>query len=151
MWHCRAVYVAVTHVDVSYLNNWMSTCKKYTVSSSDFSVCTCQRRPVRIRLTGRCSLEGWWCVWWAGACWAGWTGRTPSSPVWSRRYRHLTPQRSDQHPAPPQSHCKCRSDALEWEKLSQRLHTYWFQKVYFRLTYSCISSVWIWACTLFDM
>lgn len=86
-----------------------------------FLIITTRWQPVRTRPAGWCSAAGWWCVWWAGVCWAGWTERTRGSPVWSQRCQRSALLRLDQHPAPLRSHCKCQWDALEEEEGSQSI------------------------------
>lgn len=86
-----------------------------------FLIITTRWQPVRTRPAGRCSAAGWWCVWWAGVCWAGWTERTRGSPVWSQRCQRSALLRLDPHPAPLRSHCKCQWDALEEGEGSQSI------------------------------
>lgn len=86
---------------------------------------TCQQQQVRIGPRGQSSLWGWWCVWWGAVCWAGWTGRTPGSPVWPQRCQHAAPQRSDRHHVWLQSHGICLWGALEEKGLKK---SFWDNK-----------------------
>lgn len=118
----RVASIAFTESTVRRLSGSLKTHKSEAelLHTSHFSsvhrclpAATCPRRPAGIRPAGWHSPAGRWCAWWAGACWAGWKGRKPGSPVGSRRCRRGAPRRSVRRPAPPRSHCIYRSDALE--------------------------------------